>query len=79
MLVIIFALSLFIFVVVACSDINKPHNGRITYDQGTENKRPVNTIATYECDNGHKLIGDKNRTCENSGEWSGMPLKCIGV
>ena len=37
----------------------------------------LGSIATYTCDVGYELNGDPTRTCQSSGEWSGVEPHCI--
>ena len=34
------------------------------------------TRATYTCVDGYELVGDKARTCQENGEWSGREPRC---
>ena len=36
----------------------------------------LDTIATYSCDDGFMLIGSPERTCESSGNFSGVDPMC---
>ena len=38
----------------------------------------VGDTATYTCDCGYKVVGDRIRTCESSGSWSGSQPTCEG-
>ncbi len=51
-------------------------NGGITYTGGLVNSRPINTIATFTCDNGYTLTGGSARACQNDGTWSGSAPTC---
>ncbi len=53
-------------------------NGVITYTGGPADSRPVNTIATYTCDNGYTLTGGSFRQCQNDSTWSGTAPTCQG-
>ena len=61
-----------------CSDLPPLINGviTVTYTGGLVDSRPVNTIATFTCDNGYTLTGGSFRTCQNDGTWSGIALTC---
>ncbi|XP_071821492.1 uncharacterized protein [Apostichopus japonicus] len=59
---------------VHCDILNTPANGHVTYDSET---RIVGTIATYQCNVGYtNVAGDQERTCEQNGLWSGLPVSC---
>ncbi len=34
-------------------------------------------VATYTCDSGFEVFGDKERTCQKTGQWSGVEPVCI--
>ena len=54
-----------------CEGLDAPANGQVdvtTLYQGS--------VATYTCDPTYKLNGDPERTCESSGEWSGVEPSC---
>ncbi len=53
-----------------CPDLTVPTNGVISYNMGTANLRPVDTVATYTCVTGYTLDGDTTRTCGSDGVWS---------
>ncbi len=57
---------------------NEWRNGGITYEAGPADSRPINTIATFTCDNGYALTGGRFRACQNDGTWSGSAPTCRG-
>ena len=59
-----------------CSDLPPLMNGGITYEAGLVDSRPVDTFATYTCDNGYTLTGGNFRVCQNDGTWSGSTPTC---
>ena len=59
-----------------CSDLPPLMNGDIAYTGGLADSRPINTIATYTCDNGYTLTGGSFRACPNDGTWSGTTPTC---
>ena len=61
-----------IIIAVDCGPLSDPDNGAVTTDPDTT----LNSVATYRCRRGFKLIGGKKRTCETSGEWSGEEPTC---
>ncbi len=61
-----------------CFDLPQLMNGVIAYTDGLADSRPINTIATYTCDNGYTLTGGSFRQCQNDGTWSGSAPTCQG-
>ena len=57
---------------VECGDLRSTPNGRV-FLTGTA----VGSTATYLCDDGFRLEGDRNRACQETGEWSGKEPTCI--
>lgn len=37
-----------------------------------------NTVVTYTCNQGFRLVGSTTRTCQADGSWSGEHPRCIG-
>ena len=69
-----------IIIEITCLEPGAPINGYVTLSSQTLN---VNTTATYSCDRGYALVGQINRTCEDTnggtktnGTWSGTPPLC---
>ena len=56
-----------------CGTLTDPVNGFVFVESTTEG-----STATYTCKNGliHNL-GDLERFCRSSGEWSGTPPTCV--
>ncbi len=65
--------------IVICSDLPSLEYGNIDYGgAGSNNSRPVDTVATYTCYPGFTLNGGStNRTCESDRMWSGLPPVCL--
>ncbi len=61
-----------------CFDLPPLINGVIAYDAGFADSRPINTIATFTCDNGYTLTGGNFRQCLNDGTWSASAPTCQG-
>ena len=38
-----------------------------------------NTVVSYTCNSGFRLVGSATRTCQNDGTWSGEHPRCIGM
>ncbi len=63
---------------ITCSDLVLP-TLMVSYNGGSPGNRPVDTGATYSCNNGYTLIGgDITRVCVNGGSWSGSTPTCQG-
>ena len=60
-----------------CQDLPPLENGVIVYSSD-ESPRPVGTVATHRCNSGFMLVGVVNRTCEESGRFSGTAPTCEG-
>ncbi len=60
-------------IVIICSDLSSLVNGNVHYGgAGSSDSRPVDTVATYNCNTGYTLNGDSTtRTCGSDGVWSG--------
>ncbi len=67
---------IYMFMSGTCSDLPPQMNGGITYTDGLTDNRPVDTIATYTCDNGYTRVGVIFRACQNNGTWSGSAPTC---
>ena len=39
----------------------------------------VGTVITYTCFSQRRLVGDRQRTCLGSGQWSGDTPTCVGM
>ncbi len=61
-----------------CFDLPPLMNGVITYNAGPADCRPLNTIATFTCDNGYTRTGEIFRVCQNDGTWNGSAPTCQG-
>ena len=57
---------------IICDEPQSPANGgKVITGRG------VGDIVSYFCNPGFKLSGDKNRTCQPDGQWSGTQPLCI--
>ena len=61
-------------IVVDCGSLTSPPNGQVTVSTTT-----FNSLATYACNTGFTLEGNMQRTCQDSGFWSGTDPTCIGM
>lgn len=59
-------------VVVRCPDLPDPANGRVELSGNT-----FGATATYRCISGYRLLGEKTRTCQQNGVWSGEEPRCV--
>ena len=56
---------------VTCEELINPQNGAVDFT-GVN----VGSTATYSCFFGFELKGDKHRTCQSNGQWSGREPFC---
>ena len=66
--------------IVTCSDLPSLTNGNIDYGgAGSNNSRPVNTVATYTCNPGYTIGGGTTRTCRSGIHrvWTGFAPVCL--
>lgn len=54
-----------------CGIPDVPNNGMVSYNSTVEG-----SMAVYMCDEGYILEGVIQRTCEESGQWSGNVPQC---
>ncbi len=60
-----------------CNELPAIENGMISYAPDSEGPEyELDTIATYSCNVGYMLIGSPERTCESSGNFSGVAPMC---
>lgn len=59
--------------VFTCDSLDDPINGQV-FVAGFE----VGDTATYICDDGYTLQGERMRVCQSNGQWSGRPPICNG-
>ena len=55
-----------------CGALTDPANGQVSHTDGTT----FGETATYSCDAGYNLVGDRTRTCQVTGVWSGSTPTC---
>ena len=64
-------------IVITCSDLPSLTNGIIIYGgAGSNNSRPVDTVAIYTCEAGYTLTDVSTRTCGSDGVWNGFASNC---
>ena len=62
----------FLSPVVDCGPLRYPLNGVVDTPQGTI----FHQVATYSCNDMYVLVGNKTRTCQEDGRWSGYEPYC---
>lgn len=67
-------INVLIYLALDCGPLQDPVNGRVVI-KGTA----VSATATYTCDPGFVLIGNSQRECLLSGQWSGQDPTCEGM
>ena len=60
---------------VDCGPLTDPANGIVNHTAGTTSEQ----TATYSCNTGYNLVGDRTRTCQAEGNWSGSAPTCEGM
>ena len=55
-----------------CGSFTDPANGQVDHTSGTT----LGQTATYSCNSGYNLVGDRTRTCQAIGNWSGSAPTC---
>jgi hypothetical protein len=58
---------------VTCPSLPHPANGVVLLTNLTEG-----SLATYSCNEGFGLAGDRGRMCQSDGMWSGEAATCVG-
>lgn len=56
---------------VECGNLPNPTNGRVSLTGTT-----FGSIATYRCNSGFELVGEKTQECLEDGKWSGDDPTC---
>ena len=59
-------------IAVNCRDLNDPPNGQVVQSGFT----PAQS-ATYMCNSGYQMVGNKFRVCQNNGQWNGTAISCV--
>ncbi|KAL5011273.1 hypothetical protein ScPMuIL_009824 [Solemya velum] len=55
-----------------CPPVSWPQNGRVNQN----GDRRIGTTLQFVCDTGFRRIGPEFRTCEETGKWSGVTVRC---
>ena len=58
----------------SCGNPGTPENG-----QKTGNNYKYHDVVTFQCDEGHNLVGSSSRTCQTDGNWDGTQPTCDRV
>ena len=58
-----------------CGNLNDPANGSVTHNSGST----FGETATYSCNTGYNLVGNRTGVCQDTGEWSGSTPTCRGM
>ena len=61
-----------IFTAVDCGPLGNPDNGQVTHT----GKTTFRWKATYRCETGFYLVGDRTRVCQATGKWSESVPTC---
>ena len=56
-----------------CPKLNDPDNGDVSVSTTA-----INGVATYSCDHGFTLSGNRRRVCQAGARWSGSEPSCEG-
>ena len=56
---------------IVCEKLNNPDNGVVEFTSTI-----FGSIATYTCNEGFVLNGNKKRECTVTGKWSGIEPSC---
>ena len=59
---------------MSCGPLNAPANGHVNTTGGTS----FEDVAVYSCNEGYKLNGPAERTCQANGQWDGIEPTCDG-
>ncbi|XP_077538866.1 complement C2-like [Haemaphysalis longicornis] len=58
---------------ITCGTLRAPPNGWMR----SANSTAVGSKASFGCFQGYKLLGSRDRECQDNGEWSGPPVRCV--
>lgn len=61
----------FLAIASNCDRLDNPANGRVVLT-GTS----LGDTATYSCNDGYERVGDQQRMCQMSRQWSGSEPSC---
>ena len=64
------------YTVIECPELSTIDNGRISYSPDTTANFDQGTVATYTCDDRFSLVGNRERTCQADGTFSGTDPFC---
>ena len=58
--------------VIQCEQLSAPANGRVTQPSSFG----LNSVTSFTCNSGYRLMGSEQRTCQAAGTWDGSPTTC---
>ena len=61
---------------VFCPPLTDSSNGAINCSLGDDGALSYEDTCSYTCNTGYELPGNKNRTCQSDGSWSGSDGVC---
>ncbi len=71
---------------ITCPPLSNPTNGSVSYSNvpGQNNSFSFNVMATYSCNSGFALVGNKTRNCSGDGsstigDFDGLAPNCAKV
>ncbi len=72
---------------LTCEVLSPPTNGGVSIEAGPNSlSGGLGSVATYTCDPGYAVVGQRTRTCEDTnggtvtmGMWSGAQPSCNGI
>ncbi|KAH9489925.1 hypothetical protein Btru_038468, partial [Bulinus truncatus] len=59
---------------VYCPELIPPVNGRMNGSSTS-----YDSVITFACNKGYKIVGSQERTCQTNGTWSGQEATCVGT
>ena len=59
---------------VDCGDLSHPINGTVSLANTV-----LNSTATYTCEPGNSLVGNRTRVCQDDGLWTGSAPICLSM
>ena len=73
MLMLLLQIPYFFFLVATCIIPGELKDGTRSTSANV-----YNTVVSYTCNSGFRLVGSATRTCQANGQWSGEHPRCIG-
>ena len=60
--------------VIQCGGLSNPMNGIVEFTSSR-----AGGVVTYTCIFGYEVVGERQRECLCTGQWSGSPATCQGT